>query len=341
MSINGSDYYNEQSLTGIGLDGLWNYRGDFIYNTNYSAGDVVRYQNETYVALNDNSGIYPNTDTSYWGLISTSGGVTGPAGPQGIQGIQGPQGIQGAQGPAGSGLAASDYVCSYGISTYVTVTQLISSPLPFNSVNFDPKGWFSTSTYRFTPNIEGYYNVTLNLNWYSSTLNGIQGTIQKNVGIYMAGNYGINSISNFNVATHCSAIIYMNGTTDYLTFVPYTASGNKTLSPTLTKFFAYLICKGGATGSAGAQGIQGIQGPQGIQGIQGPQGSKGDTGWTGWTGPVGLQGPQGDKGDQGPKGSAEDVTGAYILGALGLGTSIIVGLGSSVGRGIADRKSVV
>lgn len=66
-----------------------------------------------------------------------SEGALGPAGPQGAQGAQGPigpQGPQGPQGPSGSDTSLGGYPVS------------ISTPSPFDVVQFSPGGnWINTS----------------------------------------------------------------------------------------------------------------------------------------------------------------------------------------------------
>ena len=97
-----------------------------------------------------------------------------------------------------------------------TVTNGVTTKVTLNSEIFDTANCFdSTTNYRFTPNVAGYYqfNVTQGAS-ASSSLNYNYILISKNgttdsIAIY--GPYG-------NVASYgaLSALIYLNGTTDYV-----------------------------------------------------------------------------------------------------------------------------
>ena len=74
---------------GLGGSSSWLWLGTFSYGTNNVVGNVVRYLNSTYVALQSSDNKYP-TDLSYFALISID-----RTGEQGIQGQIGIQGIKG------------------------------------------------------------------------------------------------------------------------------------------------------------------------------------------------------------------------------------------------------
>lgn len=94
----------EVGVVNINPKGTWN------NVTVYSVNDTVVYEGNGYISkIDNNKGVTPGTDESFWVLFATQGaqgpvgpaGPTGPVGPQGPQGIQGIQGIQGVPGPTG------------------------------------------------------------------------------------------------------------------------------------------------------------------------------------------------------------------------------------------------
>jgi hypothetical protein len=106
-------------------------------------------------------------------------------------------------------------------SAYASATQTVTlgtaTKVAIDTENFDTASCFDTSTYRFTPNVSGYYQV-----------NGIiRATVattytQYICMIYKNGSEIIRNLINisFPGATNqmfgISTLVYMNGTTDYL-----------------------------------------------------------------------------------------------------------------------------
>ena len=95
----------EAGVANINPKGTWN------NVTVYSMNDTVVYSGNGYISkVDNNKGVTPGTDESFWVLFATQGaqgptgpaGPVGPVGPQGPQGIQGIQGIQGVAGPKGN-----------------------------------------------------------------------------------------------------------------------------------------------------------------------------------------------------------------------------------------------
>lgn len=95
----------EAGVANINPKGTWN------NVTVYSMNDTVVYSGNGYISkVDNNKGVTPGTNESFWVLFATQGaqgptgpaGPTGPVGPQGPQGIQGIQGIQGVAGPKGN-----------------------------------------------------------------------------------------------------------------------------------------------------------------------------------------------------------------------------------------------
>ncbi len=72
-----------------------NFRGTWNATNNYSGGDVVGYQNQSYIAQLSNRNRPPAPNSSIWYLLAAKG-------PQGQQGIRGIQGVPGAKGETGA-----------------------------------------------------------------------------------------------------------------------------------------------------------------------------------------------------------------------------------------------
>ena len=83
-----------------------NFRGTWNAAANYHAGDVVGYQNQSYIAQQANHAQTPAPASLVWYLLAAQGsqgpqGLPGAQGSQGIPGIPGAKGDTGATGPAG------------------------------------------------------------------------------------------------------------------------------------------------------------------------------------------------------------------------------------------------
>ena len=107
--------------------------------------------------------------------------------------------------------------------------------LTFNTEQFDTNSNYDHSTnYRFTPTVAGYYQVDLKAQW---TSNG-QGLIvvYKNGASYAWGNYPVNGYGSM-----ASALIYMNGSTDYIEGYAYFAGGNTVNSNNATTYFNSIL----------------------------------------------------------------------------------------------------
>jgi hypothetical protein len=116
-----------------------------------------------------------------------------------------------ATGVAGTGPAFRAYLASDQ-----TVTSVVNTKVTLNTEVFDTASCFdSTTNYRFTPNVAGYYqfNITLGASATTSMVfNYIQ--LRKNGASDSIAMYGpYSGTTNFG---SLSAIIYMNGTTDYI-----------------------------------------------------------------------------------------------------------------------------
>jgi hypothetical protein len=124
-------------------------------------------------------------------------------------------------GVAGTGPAFSAYI---NASTQ-SLSNATWTKLTFNAEEFDTASCFDTSNYRFTPTIAGYYQVNLSMyfDYTGSQFSNAAGAIYKNGSAFKNvsqqgwGGYGTGIVS---------ALIYMNGTTDYLEGYAYISGGS-------------------------------------------------------------------------------------------------------------------
>ena len=146
-----------------------------------------------------------------------------------------------ASGVAGKGPAFSAYLNTNqtGItsSTFVKVQCSVEE--------FDTASCYDTSTYRFTPNVAGYYQVSGALYTGGSTsTTGAACVIYKNGSQAKYGSIPRAPSGVANFICPVSAIIYMNGSSDYLEFYGY-AEVSGTVSfisgSSLTYFQAALV----------------------------------------------------------------------------------------------------
>ena len=132
---------------------------------------------------------------------------------------------------AGNGPAFS----AYG-SSATTITNATWTKITFDLEIFDTNSNFASS--RFTPTVAGYYQV--NTSWQSGFVTSLAG-----VAFYKSGSpwqYG-NFVSGTSVGVQAGAgaLIYCNGSTDYIEIYAYQATGssqNTTTSSSATTWFS-------------------------------------------------------------------------------------------------------
>ena len=121
--------------------------------------------------------------------------------------------------PDNSGNVLLQYngVAAPAFSAYGASAQSIAGgsyvKVVLDTKEFDTASCFNTSTYRFTPNVAGYYqfNWMCNMGSYS---NRYTSYLYKNGGIFKSG---VNVVGNGvnNAGSGGAALVYANGTTDY------------------------------------------------------------------------------------------------------------------------------
>jgi hypothetical protein len=111
---------------------------------------------------------------------------------------------------AGTGPAFSAYQ-----GTSQTLTSTVYTKIALNTERFDTNSNFdSTTNYRFTPTVEGYYQINYEVyGTATSTMTNFVGALYKNGSVY---EYNVINTLNSSQATTGSTLVYMNGSTDYL-----------------------------------------------------------------------------------------------------------------------------
>lgn len=115
----------------------------------------------------------------------------------------------------GTGSAPTLYLLeSYANETYTLPGSFTEDPCRYSIVNNTvnvPSGWFNTSTYRFTPQRSGYWEITASYDVYRNTEASL--AIKKNTDIVAAaGSFDA-------VAQQITKIVYLNGSTDYISII--------------------------------------------------------------------------------------------------------------------------
>jgi len=111
------------------------------------------------------------------------------------------------------------------VSSAQSLTGFAFTKLALNTEEFDTNNNFdSTTNYRFTPTVAGYYQINGQVS-FNATVNAPQLVIYKNgSGFKNSSNPGTGNWSNI------SALIYMNGSTDYVElYGAHTTSGSQAL----------------------------------------------------------------------------------------------------------------
>ena len=128
-------------------------------------------------------------------------------------------------------------------SAYSNANQTLSSAVQtkaqLQSKDFDTANAFdSTTNYRFTPQVAGYYQINGQAYCNGTALSYAWAAIFKNGGVYKIGStYNGTAISEF--SSTVSSVVYLNGSTDYIElYVTVTATSPKLIGG--ADFYTYL-----------------------------------------------------------------------------------------------------
>jgi len=128
----------------------------------------------------------------------------------------------------GAKIAATGPIFSaYRSGNQTGVTNNTYVKVQLNSEEFDTAGCFdSTTNYRFTPNVSGYYRFEWAVDARGTSLTVGHTQLWKNGELHKNGSWAAHS-SNVSLSVG-AAVVYMNGSTDYVELYCYTtaSSGN-------------------------------------------------------------------------------------------------------------------
>jgi hypothetical protein len=121
-------------------------------------------------------------------------------------------------GVAGNGPAFSAYPSATQTLSNATLTKA-----QYNTEEFDTASCYDTSNYRFTPNVAGYYQVQVAAQLGSGNASLFIAYIHKNGSAFKSTS---SDASGNNISTvEVTALVYCNGTTDYIEAYLYQSSG--------------------------------------------------------------------------------------------------------------------
>jgi hypothetical protein len=107
------------------------------------------------------------------------------------------------------------------------VANVTNTKIQFNNENFDTNNNFdSTTNYRFTPTVVGYYQIN-SVILFGGGANGFSAysSIYKNGSQYLLSNLSTPNSNSYGAGCSVSAVIYLNGSTDYVEIYAYQSSG--------------------------------------------------------------------------------------------------------------------
>jgi hypothetical protein len=133
---------------------------------------------------------------------------------------------------------------AYG-STAQTVSTATFTKIAYNTEEFDTNSNYdNTTNYRFTPTVAGYYQISANIFAPSSALGLLGISIYKNGARYRDGSFF--PFSSTSPETCVSALVYCNGSTDYVEIYGYqTSGGNLSMgSNSNFNFFTGVLVRG-------------------------------------------------------------------------------------------------
>jgi len=112
-------------------------------------------------------------------------------------------------------------------SAYLSANQATTinadTKILIDTEEFDIGGGFNTTTSRFQPTVAGYYQVTANIFYQTGATGIITPQIYKNgTGAKTGSTTTVNTSS---VSANVAALIYLNGTTDYIEFFSFQSGG--------------------------------------------------------------------------------------------------------------------
>ena len=153
-------------------------------------------------------------------------------------------GVQTFNGNIINGSATAPTFSAYRNATSQSISNATYTKVQINAEEWDTANCFdSTTNYRFTPTVAGYYQVSGAVNYDPATTGKFFCTIYKNGANFKSGT-AVPFIATQYLGAALSALVYLDGSTDYIELYTYQSSGGAlTLydSQTFTFFQAALV----------------------------------------------------------------------------------------------------
>lgn len=150
--------------------------------------------------------------------------------------------------PAAKLSAVGPSFSAYRATSTQAITSGVATKVQFNAEDFDNGSCFdSTTNYRWTPNVAGYYQVSAAVNiTAASGMQTVQAYIYKNGASVATGNY-VPGVSTTDTIASVSKLVYLDGSTDYLEIWIYSNGTSPVVAFTKGTFFtAFLAALPGA-----------------------------------------------------------------------------------------------
>jgi hypothetical protein len=125
--------------------------------------------------------------------------------------------------------------------TKSAATSTVTEMAGYSTATFDTASCFNTTTGRFTPNVAGYYQMSWSIDFGHNGISAgsaIGGILFKNGAAVWSG--GVQTSSTFFGAVGSSTVVYLNGSTDYVSAYAFQNTG-VTVSNFLARFAGALI----------------------------------------------------------------------------------------------------
>lgn len=110
-------------------------------------------------------------------------------------------------------------------TTQQSISSGTNTKVQFQTKAFDTANCFSTSTYRFTPNVAGYYQVNGAVAFTNFISPATIVQLSKNGSEFFRGQR-VNTATSEQVTVVMSCLLYLNGSTDYIELYCYQGSGS-------------------------------------------------------------------------------------------------------------------
>jgi hypothetical protein len=134
-------------------------------------------------------------------------------------------GVQTFNGNIINGSATAPTFSAYRGTSSQSISNATYTKVQINTEEWDTANCFdSTTNYRFTPTVAGYYQVSGNVTYDPAAAGKFFCTIYKNGTDFKSGS-AVPFVATQYLAAAVSALVYLNGTTDYIELYTYQSSG--------------------------------------------------------------------------------------------------------------------